>query len=234
MSFTLFLFHLTMLITISPRLGCSSYVHDSFWIIKFVVITLVYIGCFFIPHSFYVVWAHICRAGSILFLVIQAYFLLNAAYALNDKLLMMTASGTQGEQTASKVSMLVLSIVLSGGISVWLGYQFYWAGACAIPLFVVITTSIFVVFFYVAALVKLCNVNVFRDNATVFTVSLACIYITYMSWSAMASKPDDDCQLNFETNTNTVLQIVFGLFFTLMTLMSIAMASADEVAKNGK
>jgi hypothetical protein len=70
MSFTLFLFHLIILISISPRLGCSSFVHDSLWTIKFLFISLVFIGCFFIPHSFYVVWAHICRVGSILFLII--------------------------------------------------------------------------------------------------------------------------------------------------------------------
>lgn len=70
MSFTLFLFHLTILISISPRIPCSSYVHDSFWIPKFVLILCVFTACFFIPHSFYLVWAHICRAGSILFLLI--------------------------------------------------------------------------------------------------------------------------------------------------------------------
>lgn len=122
MSFTLFLFHLTILIAISPRIGCSSYVHDSFWIIKFVLILVVFTACFFIPHSFYKVWANICRAGSVLFLLIQAYFLLNASYALNDRLILMTVNGSDREQTASKVLILVLSIVLSSGISVWLGY----------------------------------------------------------------------------------------------------------------
>lgn len=68
---------------------------------------------------------------------------------------------------------------------------------------VVISTTVFVVFFYVAALVKLCNVTVFRDNATVLTVSIANIYIVYMSWSAMAS--NSNCEINFDTNTNTVL-----------------------------
>lgn len=144
----------------------------------------------------------------------------------------MSERGSPAEQTCSKVLLLAISIILSSGISVWLGYQYYWAGSCGIPLFVVITTTVFVVFFYVAALTKLCGVKVFRENATVFTVSLACIYIVYLSWLAMASRPDDDCELNFDSNTNTVLQIVFGLIFTFLTLMSIAMASADEAAKS--
>jgi hypothetical protein len=55
-----------------------------------------------------------------------------------------------------------------------------------------------------------------------------------MTWSAMSSRPTTDCEINMNSNTNTVLQIVLGLIFTFMTLLSIAMASADEVAKHGK
>ena len=84
MSFTLFIFHLITLITISPKFKCSSICHDGFWVIKFLLICAMYVGVFFIPQSVFVVWAHICRAGSFIFFCIQAYFLLNMAYGVND------------------------------------------------------------------------------------------------------------------------------------------------------
>lgn len=87
MSFTLFLFHLLVLVLISPRFYWSSVIHDGFWALKFMLIIAIYIGVFFIPHPFYVVWAHICRAGSLVFFGLQAYFLFNASYTLNDLLL---------------------------------------------------------------------------------------------------------------------------------------------------
>lgn len=87
MSFTLFIYHLAIFILILPGMRCSQYVHDSFWCGKFLTIIVLYIAFFFIPHSFYVVWAHICRAGSFLFLIVQGYFLLNAAYTMNDAML---------------------------------------------------------------------------------------------------------------------------------------------------
>lgn len=92
MSFTLFFFHLLTLLVISPRLKCSSICHDGFWVIKFLLICAMYVGVFFIPQQVFVVWAHICRAGSFIFFCIQAYFLLNMAYGLNDKLLEVASS----------------------------------------------------------------------------------------------------------------------------------------------
>lgn len=45
----------------------------------------------------------------------------------------------------------------------------------------------------------------FRRNANIFTVTIACIYIVYLTWSAMASNYDDSCQMNMNDSTNTVL-----------------------------
>lgn len=83
--------------------------------------------------------------------------------------------------------MVGTSILVTAASGVWLGFQYYWASNCGLSLFSVILTTVFVVFFYVAALVKLCNVEVFRGNATVFTVSLASVYVVYMSWITIAS-----------------------------------------------
>ena len=104
-------------------------------------------------------WAHICRAGSFIFFCIQAYFLLNMAYGLNDKLLEVAAShGSSCEQTAAKTLLLVFSIASSMACFVWMGFQYKWYFGCGLGLFILILTTAFVVFFYVVALIKLCNV----------------------------------------------------------------------------
>ena len=120
MSFTLFWFHLIMIILISPRLGCSSIAHDGFWIVKFLFICALYIGVFFIPHRVFIVWAHICRAGSLIFFTIQAYFILNMAYSLNDKAV--AQSGTKNEKTWQLVLLLITCILVASGCGIWLGF----------------------------------------------------------------------------------------------------------------
>ena len=60
--------------------------HDSFFTAKFLILIAGYIGSFWISNDFFVGWANFCRGGSILYLAIQGYFLLNFAYLWNDKL----------------------------------------------------------------------------------------------------------------------------------------------------
>lgn len=122
MSFTLFWFHLIMIIFISPRLGCSSIVHDGFWTLKIIFICALYIGVFFIPHNVFKIWGYICRAGSIIFLIVQAYFLLNASYALNDRLVALSESRTPAESTVAKILLLISSILIKIGAGIWIGY----------------------------------------------------------------------------------------------------------------
>jgi len=54
--------------------------------------------------------------------MIQAYFLLNASYALNDKLVGMSESRTPAESTTAKVLLLLLSILIKIGAGIWIGY----------------------------------------------------------------------------------------------------------------
>lgn len=92
-------------------------------------------------------------------------------------------------------------------------------------------TVLFFVFFYVVALLPLCNVNVFRPNATIFVVGLATIYVVYLAWTGLASHPDKECNDMIDSGTNTFMQILIGSIFTFMNIWSIAIASADN---NGK
>jgi len=102
--------------------------------------------------------------------------------------------------------MLLIFVVTFGLASfAWLGAQFYWAGTCGLSIAIVAITLICIVCFYTFALLPMCNVNKFRKEANIFTVTLVTIYISYLTWSAMASNYDDDCQTNMNDSTNTVL-----------------------------
>jgi serine incorporator 1/3 len=85
-SFSLASFHFIMLIFLCPRAQCSSAIHDGFWPVKILLLIGIFISSFFIPYEFFVFWGYICRAGSVIFLLIQAYFLLNLAYTWGDNL----------------------------------------------------------------------------------------------------------------------------------------------------
>ena len=87
MSFSLTAFHLIMLIILVPRAACSGALHDGLWPLKYLIVVGIYVGAWFIDKQFFVVWGHLCRAFSILFLFVQSYFLMNVAYLWNDYLM---------------------------------------------------------------------------------------------------------------------------------------------------
>ena len=83
-SFVLFLYHIVILLLLIPRGDCSSAIHDGFFTAKGFLICAAYIGTFWIHNDFFIGWADFCRGGSIIYLPIQGYFLLNFAYLWND------------------------------------------------------------------------------------------------------------------------------------------------------
>jgi len=89
--------------------------------------------------------------------------------------------------------LILISVAGGGGLFTWLGYQYYWAGTCDLSLAIVVITTVFVGLFYIVAFLKCFGVNIFRENATIFTVTIASIYIVYLTWSAMAANYNPEC-----------------------------------------
>lgn len=113
---------------------------------------------------------------------------------MNDFFAERADKGAEADKNYAHGFMLTVSIVLTLISTTWLGFQFYWAARCALNLVIVLVTTLFVIFFYVVALSKLCNVTVFRENATMMTCSLAALYMTYLSWTTISSNPSDECR----------------------------------------
>jgi len=86
-SFTLAMYHFLILIILCPRIACSAAFHDGLWILKNIIMMAVFIASFWIPNDFFVFWSQICRVGSVLFLIVQAYFILNSTYIFGDRLI---------------------------------------------------------------------------------------------------------------------------------------------------
>ena len=177
MSFSLTIFHVLMLLILIPRAACCGAIHDGFWPIKFLVIIGIYIGSWFIKREVFVIWAHICRAGSILFLFVQAYFFMNIAYTWNDYLLS-AISGRNGHCYA-KGLLISFSVISTIGSVVWMVYNFIWFWGCGLSNFILIETGIFIIWFYFAAFARMLNI-VFRENYSIFVCSIVVPYIVYL------------------------------------------------------
>lgn len=57
------------------------------------------------------------------------------------------------------------------------------------------------------------------------------LYISYLSWTALASQSDLECNEMADSSTNTFFQIFIGAIFTFINVWSIAVASGDNAGK---
>ena len=229
-SFVLFLYHIMILLILIPRGTCASALHDGFFTLKLIVLFAAYIASFWMPNDFFIGWANFCRGGSVLYLLLQGYFLLNFAYLWNDTL--WEAQGK--DECYAKFMLCGFSIILSIVCSVWIGFQFAWYSGCALGNIVLVITILAFLVFYTISLLKLCDVAIFRPNATIFVVGFVNTYIVYMSWTAMASHPDKECNDMIDSDVNTFMQILIGAIFCFINIWSIAVASATDSAGKEK
>lgn len=231
-SFVLFIFHILILLMLIPRGDCSSAIHDGFFTCKFLMIFAGWIASFWIHNDFFIGWANFCRGGSIIYLFMQSYFLLNHAYLWNDKLVKEMESGA--ESCYAGFLLCGFSIILAIISMAWIGLQIYWFHGCTIGIITIVVTILFFIFYFVVALLPLCDVVIFRKNATIFVVGISTIYVTYLSWTALASHPDKECNAMIDSGWNTTLQILVGAGFTFANIWSIAIASAENNAGKEK
>jgi TRAP-type C4-dicarboxylate transport system permease small subunit len=71
-----------------------------------------------------------------------------------------------------------------------------------------------------------------REDASILTSSLVLLYISYLQWSALASNPRIECNPFDSSSTNTILQIILGLFFTFISLIIISGSTKKSDVSN--
>ena len=177
MSFTLFVFHLFVLIIISPRAQCSSVFHDGWWLFKFVFVIGLYIAVFWIPDDFYFGWAHLARIVSGIYLIIQIVLLIAVTYTLNDVLV----RGYEKGNHCYGILLVLITVVLTSGTIAFTVMEYIWFSDCGYNIGITTYTLVFCLIFLILPLFRI------REDASVLTSSLVCSYITYLSWSSMAS-----------------------------------------------
>ena len=123
--------------------------------------------------------------------------------------------------------MIVLTVIIYTGSLVLSGFLFYWFESCTTNVIMICATLLVGVACFILVLVKT------RPDSSIFTSSMVFLYTTYLVWSAMGSRPDPECNSYIVSNTNTICQIVFGLFFAVLALLVTSAVSKRESAQDG-
>jgi len=118
-------------------------------------------------------------------------------------------------------SIFTTAVNVGGIIAIFALYS-----QCGFGMTMGIALCICQLFFYVTAFMDFCcQVKLWRDNWGFFTCSTTSTYITYMTWTMLASVEDETCNPGSNTVGNTFAQVFIGVLFTLLCIMSMATAS---------
>jgi len=224
MSFILVLFHLFIFLICLSRVQIAAVFHDGWWTFKFLLILGSFIASFYMPNGFFEVYVNFIRVTSTFFLIYQGVTILGLSYVING---VMVRYWENADGQCFGIVMLVITIGIYILDIVFLIFQFIWFKSCAINVILLCIVIFFGIAFTVLVILKT------REDSSVLTNAFVMSYALYLSWSAMASKPDEDCNPFIDNNSNTLMQIGLGLFFTLVTLFSITMMTKND-SEDGK
>jgi len=71
-----------------------------------------------------------------------------------------------------------------------------------------------------------------REDASILTSSIVLSYCLYLSWSALASDPNAECNPFTKSASNTALQLIVGLFITMVALITISSSTVKSDESN--
>ena len=240
MTFALFVFHFVLLLVILPRNNCASVIHDSGWCLKFMIVVAMFIGFFYIPITFFQVWAEISRYVSILFLIVQVLYILVGAYTFNE---WMVNSETNSENWRN-MTMLCYTLTLTALTWILLIKSFGWFTGADVPVLGSETltsnpdegptascgsnTTIIVVTIVMNIIV--CALRI-RPDSSIFTGAMVNMWLTFLMWSALASQPSE-CNNLISSGWATFVQIFAHLIWTFVTMFSLASVSQPRNESN--
>jgi len=128
--------------------------------------------------------------------------------------------------TCSGIILALVTLIITGGNVFWIVKQ-YMTFSCGYNITIMTVTCVGVILMYVLVLVTT------REDASILTSSIAALYCLYLQWTALSSSDDEQCNGNWGSKSNVVWQIVFGLFFTVVSLFTVSASTKkdDETAQ---
>jgi len=207
-----------MLVIVSLRTTWAAAFHDGCWGAKFLIVAGIWISSLWIPNDPVINgYMEFARIISVLFLLYQAMLILVVAYKLNDTLVTNVDKEGGSAFSCSGIILIVIFITVTAGNITLLVFEYKEFGnsGCGANITWLIISSVLGVLMYGVVFLRT------RKDASMLTSAIVWCYQLYLQWSAMASSPDTSCNPYYNSATNTTLMIMFGLFFTFMSLLAL-------------
>ena len=140
-------------------------------------------------------------------------------YSINDHFI------TQSDKNKGYlIGLLIMTIIVTSISIIFIILEYVWFYEWWTNNIIIIVPVLFTIGYVLWVVFKT------RQNGSLFTTSIILLYLVYLTWTALASRPSSSWNPFYHTGYGTVLQILLGLFFTFLVL--IILASGTKGDKN--
>ncbi|CAH1403319.1 unnamed protein product [Nezara viridula] len=214
-------------------------IQNGFWGIKYLLVIGGTIGAFFIPEGYFATtWMYFGMVGGFAFIVIQLILIIDFAHTWAE------AWVTNYEETESRkwYAALMLTMLINYALAITgivLLYVFFTkSDDCSLNKFFISINLILCVL--ASTLSILPSVQDAQPRSGLLQSSIVTLYAIYLTWSALANSPDDNCnpglllmgknKVNFDTESIVGLLIWMGcvLYSSLRTASKSSKITMSE------
>jgi hypothetical protein len=232
------LFFVTMLFFVAvPKFTAC---HTGMWPVKGIYYAGLIVVAFLIPNSFYVAYANVARAGSVLFIILQMILIIDFTYRWNEswatKALESEKSENESESKKWYGAILgVCAFMWIASIVGWaLMYNYLASGSsCGTEKFAISLTLVLCAGF------TLISISGYVEYGALLPSSAITLYCTFLLFTGLKNNPNTTCnQYSLGTTTfsdSDPLQITLGLLFAALsiTYSCYSMSSDSKILFGG-
>lgn len=187
-----FLFFTLLMYDVRTSQDPRAMIQNGFWFFKILIWIGITVGAFHIPRgNFSAAWYYVSVIGAFAFILIQLILLVDFAYNWNDY---MIEQREHGEQPCCCTSVLIASTLITYSMTITgivFLFLYYSSSACPINQFFISFNMILVIIASIVAVHP--KVQEAQPRSGLLQASVVSLYTTYLTWSAINSEPDSNC-----------------------------------------
>ncbi|KAI8777596.1 probable serine incorporator [Biomphalaria glabrata] len=182
-------------------------IQNGYWIFKLIFLCGFIIAAFVIPSEFSIYWMYVGMVGGFLFIILQLILLVDFCHAWNATWVGRTQGrrNTCGTCCTTVVSLFVFALAVVGMVFLFLFYGAY--GCTTNHIFLGINIGLCVLLTFLTILPCTKNRN---PNAGLLQASVICLYVVYLTWSALTSEPMEEIKNFLDTLKVKASSVISG------------------------
>ena len=207
--------------------------HNGMWLPKLLFLVVMLVVSFFMPNTFFFGWGYVGLVGAFLFIIMQLILLVDFAYSWSES---WVSKHEDSEHKGWLVALLVstFGMLLATLVLEVLLFVYYTGAECGRNKFFISFNLVLCVL--VCALSVLPKVQDANPQSGLLQAAVVCMYITYLTWSAVSNEPDDyavNCSPQSAGSAATTSTMAAIFTFLAVCYSSVRTGSSSQLGSVG-